>query len=991
MKVIVIGGTSSGVGKTSLSVGLMAALRRRGLRVQAFKVGPDFLDPLHHEAATGRASINLDGWMMDRDQNLACFHRHTADADIAVVEGVMGLFDGRDGKTEAGSTAQMAKWLGASVVLVLDCWAIARSAAAIIKGYQDFDPDLKLGGVLLNKVGGPAHTQWLQEAVDTSGVSVKVLGGVPKDDSVTVKERYLGLHMPGDEDTPKEYIGKLASLVADNVDMEALLEVAATADVPMPTTPLPASVRGPSLGQRLRIGVAKDAAFGFYYFENLSLLESAGAELVFFSPMTESLPANLAGLYFGGGYPEKHAAQLASNVPLLAAVKAFAEAGGVVYAECGGLVYLSQSIQPLGEPQCNMVGVFPFRTHMTKDKMKMGYVEVQTQANCPLFPANATVRGHVFHFSEILQESVVPGFTPGSKDEGWQATYKALMQTPGAEQVPEGYTRNNVVASYVHLHFGSNPAFAESLVRRCQSVDVGAVDQAASEAAELAYSVRVVPAEYSPQQPPVLGRSSGGGMVNVLSAPNLQLISARSSGDGSDEWALPERGKSHTLDIDRSRSQQLSSSYTHNSYMPQAQDAQHAQHGDFFGSAPQHTTGYLDHFGSAGAIQQQQPLKEHGLPHSVSSSALYARERSHAAASSSGRPSDDHRHWVRDPAGHFRPGWHSPTPSDSIVSLLPSGTEILFALGLGNRVMGVTDHCDFPKEAAGRPRVCTCRIDFTQLSSAEVEARMQELRAAGTSPTIIDWEWLAREQPGLVLTQDSCRICDADSGSVAEALNKAGLLGPHAATQLMTLTPRTISDVMDSILEVGQAAGVAQEAVRLVDRLRARLRAVATEVARCQRRPRVLSLEGLSPLCLGGQWLPEMKELAGGADEWLQPGDQPLRITWDQVRQYAPEVLVLSPCSAGLQRALGEACELAALPGWWALPAVKTGQVYICDHACFSRPGPRLVDGVEILSRILHPDLVSKRVPEKMVLKLSLHGGQRCRQRLLPNYFVPYS
>ncbi|KAA6423400.1 MAG: cobyrinic acid a, partial [Trebouxia sp. A1-2] len=483
MKVIVVSGVTSGVGKTSLTVGLMAAARRRGFKVQAFKVGPDFLDPLHHEVATGRPSVNLDGWMLNKQQNLESFHRHAADADICIVEGVMGLFDGRDGMTEAGSTAELAKWLGAPVLLVMDCWSVARSAAAMVKGYQEFDPDLNLAGVIFNKIGSKAHTQWLTEAVQATGVKTKVFGGIPKDDSIVIKERYLGLHMPHEMSALQAHLAKLADLVEAHLDMEQVFQTAATAQVP----PLPG--RKKATGhvqngrQHVRIGVAKDDAFAFYYNDNLRLLEEAGADLIFFSPIEDCLPVNLAGLYLGGGYPEKYAQELSKNRMLLVAVKAFAEAGGVVYAECGGLIYLSQSIQPIQEPPASMAGLFPFRTQMTKDKMKMGYIEVETQQGCNLFPPHCKARGHVYHYSEILQEKVVGGFANGRhKELEWETGYQATMQVPGAEAVAEGYTWKNVLASYVHLHFGSAPQLAQSLVDSCRGVDLNTVNAAAARA-----------------------------------------------------------------------------------------------------------------------------------------------------------------------------------------------------------------------------------------------------------------------------------------------------------------------------------------------------------------------------------------------------------------------------------------------------------------------------------------------------------------------------
>ena len=291
---LVVAGTHSGVGKTSVTLGLVAALRRRGLTVQPFKVGPDFIDPLHHAHAAGRPSHNLDGWMLDPSANRAVFARAVADADVAVVEGVMGLFDGSEGGSERGSTAEMAKLLDLPVVLVVDASAVARSAAAIVHGFTTFDPELRVAGAIANNVGGAVHAAMIRDAVP-------LLGALPHVTDLVVPERHLGLHRP--HEARSGYVGRLADLVEEHIDVDALL--AATA-AERPTAPPPVARREP----RARIGVARDEAFCFYYADNLELLEQAGAELVEFSPLRDPLPARLDGLYLGGGYPELHAAEL---------------------------------------------------------------------------------------------------------------------------------------------------------------------------------------------------------------------------------------------------------------------------------------------------------------------------------------------------------------------------------------------------------------------------------------------------------------------------------------------------------------------------------------------------------------------------------------------------------------------------------------------------------------------------------------------------------
>lgn len=1144
--VLVLAGTSSGVGKTSLSIGLMAALRRRGMVVQAFKVGPDFLDPLHHEAATGRPSINLDGWMMSKEQNAAAFLRATGDADVAIVEGVMGLFDGRDGSSEDGSTAQIAKWLGAPVVLVLDCWAIARSAAAVVKGYTEFDPDLRIGGLLLNKVGGAAHTKWLQDAITSSGVKACFLGGVPKDDGVAVKETYLGLHMPDNDDIPGDYLAHLADLVDASVDIEAILSVAATAtppDVAGLVAPL-----GPCEphGSTITIAVARDAAFGFYYRDNLALLEAAGAHLAWFSPMEDPLPDGISGIYLGGGYPEMHAQQLSANSDVRAAIAAFARAGGVVYAECGGLMYLSQSLKPAQGPPAAMVGVFPFRTVMTS-KMKMGYVEVTTQPGCRLFPPGATVRGQIYHFSEMVHERIVSGLS-GAPDASavfgaWQHAYRATMQIPGAEPVDEGYFCDNVLASYVHLHFGSNPEFAYSLVACCRRVDVERACNAAHEAVH-PYDqprrgsddnikrrgsthhdsrrgslslVRSVP--NLARMPPAVAirrgknyhsdRSSEEGIESVSSSPRVRngFGDNESSSSGGTLSNIP-RSNAYSRensggDYSRSSSRQDTDSrdFRRSSSrcdspegfrtMPNGSSSSKAmsitptstailrsksamlspartpplrigslsgrlQNGFRDGSLPSRAvSGMLEvhepgvgmqrsasamvhsafavthsrlptaasqgsnlHLTNNGYSQHQQQQQQGGasqyspnrstivrrgsatldrLLQSSPSGRIDERQRNHRSPSATSQTMNGTNSRRSSTGPQPSEGQHHPSivvpPNSRIVSLLPSGTQILCALGLASRVVGVSDQCEWPSNMEDWTIVSKSRVDCKQLTPSEVEDQMQAFKHQGVSAFEVDSTALASLRPGLVLTQDACATCDVDTATVQAALQRAGLIGPHARSPacVITLHPRTIAEALESILQVGEAAGASDEACQLVDNCRTRLRRVAQAVAATESRPRVLSLEGLTPLVLGGQWLPDMKDLAGGVDEWQQPGDSPLRITWEQVRLYAPEVLILSPCGAGMASATKQACELAGQPGWWALPAVRAGAVFIAHHSLFSRPGPWLVEGVEALARMLHPDLVTARIPGDLVRKLTLSGGQRCRQSALASCFKAYS
>lgn len=441
---IVVAGTHSGAGKTSVTLGLIGALARRGLAVQPFKVGPDFIDPLHHTRAAGRASRNLDGWMLDPDANRACFARVGDGADAAVIEGVMGLFDGSEGGSDRGSTAEMAKLLGLPVVLVVDASAMARSAAALIEGFASFDPDLRIAGVILNNVGGEAHAGMIREALTAEP---PILGAIPRTADLTVPERHLGLHLP--HEAQENHAERLASLVEEHVDLERLLGATRTEK---PAPPPVSATAEPTA----RIGIARDEAFCFYYAENLELLEQAGAELIEFSPIADPLPAGLDGLYIGGGYPELHAADLAANTAATSAIREFAATGGPIYAECGGLMYLGETLE-LDDGVHPLCGVLPFSTKMPAP-LKLSYVEVITAGG--LFAADRSARGHIFHHSEISGEPAVD-------------RHHSLRTTRG-EESKEGYGVGNVLASYAHLHFGSEPALARALVERCREARAGA-------------------------------------------------------------------------------------------------------------------------------------------------------------------------------------------------------------------------------------------------------------------------------------------------------------------------------------------------------------------------------------------------------------------------------------------------------------------------------------------------------------------------------------
>jgi cobyrinic acid a,c-diamide synthase len=453
---LVIAGVSSGVGKTTVTVATARALRAKGLRVALFKCGPDYLDPTYHARAVDASSQNLDGWMMGKDAVRATFARAANGADIAIIEGVMGLFDGATPTGEEGSTAEIAKWLDAPVVLVVDAGGMARSFAAVVAGFAGFDPDLRVAGAIANRVGSRGHLDLLRKALRAP----PVLGGFPRDVEHAFPERHLGLHTADEHVLPDALLDHWAEQAVAWLGLDALVELARTApplDV-ADAAPPRAAVRA-----RCRIGIAYDEAFHFYYEDNLRRLESEGAELVRFSPMRDAAVPDVDGVYLGGGYPEMNAAALAANGSMRASIATFAAAGGPIYAECGGLMYLTEAIVTKGGERYPMVGLLPTDAKMCSKLQALGYVEVETQAKTILGGAGARFRGHQFRYSE-LSPPLVPSVPSATRKA---RTVYSLRRRRGDETSIEGYAVGNVLASYVHAHWASNPSVPRELVASC--------------------------------------------------------------------------------------------------------------------------------------------------------------------------------------------------------------------------------------------------------------------------------------------------------------------------------------------------------------------------------------------------------------------------------------------------------------------------------------------------------------------------------------------
>jgi cobyrinic acid a,c-diamide synthase len=450
MKGILIAGPGTGVGKTTAAAALMAAMRRRLLRVQPFKCGPDFIDPGHHAAICGVPSHNLDTWLLPVETNRRIFAAACRDADIAIVEGMMGLFDGIRGSGEEGSSAEIAKLLGLPVLLVIDASTSARSVAALVHGFRSFDPDVRVVGVLLNRVAGAQHAQLLIEALHERDPKL-ILGWLPHRTEVHLNERYLGLQTASEISWSKDALDLLTDLMETHFPLDRLLEACEI-------VPSQGTIRPPeSPGEKIRLGVARDRAFCFYYEAGFTELRSAGADIVEFSPLAGSgLPADLDALYFGGGYPELYAETLSAKQRLFSDLREFALAGKPIYGECGGLIFLSRELIVKGGARWPMAGLLPFSVEMTDQLVHFGYAEVEFLED-GVAAKGSRLRGHSFHCSKI---------TGGEGVRKTAVVHYSLSQ----QSEPEGFSVGNVFGSYIHLHFASDPSLAARFVLLARSV-----------------------------------------------------------------------------------------------------------------------------------------------------------------------------------------------------------------------------------------------------------------------------------------------------------------------------------------------------------------------------------------------------------------------------------------------------------------------------------------------------------------------------------------
>ncbi|MER5492750.1 cobyrinate a,c-diamide synthase [Streptomyces sp. NPDC002490] len=442
---LVVAAPASGSGKTTVTTGLMAAFAERGLRVSPHKVGPDYIDPGYHALATGRPGRNLDAYMCGPERVGPLFAHGARGADLAVVEGVMGLYDGASGQGELASTAQVAKLLRAPVVLVVDASSQSRSVAALVHGFASFDPQVRIGGVILNKVGSDRHEELLRDALEEAGTPV--LGALRRAEGVTTPSRHLGLVPVAERHRDATAaVAAMADTVRRGCDLEALLALARTAPPlsEVPWEPRPPVV--PAAGRPPVVAVAGGAAFSFLYAEHPELLTAAGAEVVVFDPLRdERLPEGTAGLVIGGGFPEMYVGELAANGALRAEVAALAAAGAPIAAECAGLLYLARSLD--GRPMCAVV---PGEARMSQ-RLTLGYREAVAVSDSVLAAAGTRLRGHEFHRT-VLEPSAGP--TPA-----WG------LRTPRARV--EGFVLGGVHASYLHTHWAAAPEVAGRFVAHC--------------------------------------------------------------------------------------------------------------------------------------------------------------------------------------------------------------------------------------------------------------------------------------------------------------------------------------------------------------------------------------------------------------------------------------------------------------------------------------------------------------------------------------------
>ena len=441
---LIIAATQSGAGKTTITCGILAALKKRGLDVQAYKVGPDYIDTGFHEIASGKPSHNLDSWLAGENKLQEIFFSASNSLKFAVIEGVMGLYDG--GQGGISSTAQIAQILASPVILIIDVKSMGTSAAAVALGFREFDKNLNLAGVILNRVGSDSHKKMIVDALEK--INIKCFGAIKRNAEFVLPERHLGL-VPTAENNFDKMIEKICATVEAELDIDALIKIAEYApavNVEIPTVK--------KISSTFKIAVAKDAAFNFYYEESLHELEKLGAELIYFSPLEdEKLPANISGLIIGGGFPEMFAQKLQDNKKIRLAIRDSAENNLPIYAECGGFMYLMNSITDFDGKIFEMCGIIPSQAVMTSKLQTVGYIDAEILQDCIIGKAGDKIHAHEFHFSTADTDKNIFG----CKRMRTGKIYRA------------GFFTKNIVASYLHIHFAGCQSAAENFVNACKN------------------------------------------------------------------------------------------------------------------------------------------------------------------------------------------------------------------------------------------------------------------------------------------------------------------------------------------------------------------------------------------------------------------------------------------------------------------------------------------------------------------------------------------
>eukprot|EP00890_Picochlorum_soloecismus_P003068 jgi/Picsp_1/3762/NSC_06597-R1_cobyrinic acid -diamide synthase len=1016
---LVIAGGASGVGKSVFSVGLMSTLRVKGLVVQAFKVGPDFIDPLYHSRATGRPSINLDGWFSTQAGLLQTVQGFSEGADVCVIEGTSGLNDDlkctgdHDEDLHESSpftTAQVAKLLGAPVILVVDGSVVENSIGALVRGYYTWDPELDICGIIFNKLNRVTDVDVLSSIVSQAcGVDLPTLGGMPRG------EASFATNLEGGYDVSlmDDIIVKFESLVSRHVDVERILENARERRrvVSQPrefirdsaiVSQVPGAQGGKQMSKKsnrksrkkkknlvtasgkprdqdfntpsidaasadsedtmltnpVRIAVAKDMAFCYYYEQNFEIMKELGVEIVHFSPLAEGLPPNISGVYLGGGVPELYANVIADNKIFRAGLKNFVDAGGVVFAEGGGLLVLCQSLQTrTGYPQQPMVGIFPFRAIMTPAKVAKGYAEVSVEKGCPLFAPGSKIRGYINHSSELVQEQHIAGIPSTSQ---WSSSYQVTLKQcqPGClfpnPIITDGFTSSRVIASYVHHHFARSKKSLEQIVEKCKQVDISAVSSAVASSRRMADFLEgsII---YTPPPTPV-GRRPGS-IVAVQSSPELGRRQSRAQSiDFNDKHEAA--GIPQFYDIGGSKLPKASSfgSLTRGKLGGCGDSANefHSGHPSPTQLAPGPDRGTSNTLKGLGRVNAG-ALFEPDWRATSNNRLVYRRPSNNSDTYTN---NVDQINMQPTDHGHVRPSLSRMPYHVQDLPLLRKGTynredflgsqstgsiavcnsgvqDILFTImdstskivdvsksGLGNFVgdisFGAYQHKSVQSLQGSHSRRCSSDMT-SDTNDADIQPERQSFRAWTKREKKqdlydIDFEVMAQIQPEFLILEapsrgmaagitDSLNLSGIANESkehfLAHIVDKLSKLSLKTPCQVIMIDPYGLSDVLDEILRIGAAVAAHDQAAVVVRKLRKRLRKVVmySEKARDS-----MQVQQKTRILILSSLNPLVLE-CGWANDMIDllggeafpcQGEKRKCISWEDVIKFEPTVLVIS-------------------------------------------------------------------------------------------------